>query len=114
MTPGHRYGIVRVSPAGVWSVLADDAHNPSGLTGVTTTPTGALVVSFVPLASLGVFFTAPDETYAGRFDVGASAALNRLVITFRRPGTSTAVSCRDVALRLPSSNVQIAVWGTEP
>ena len=109
----ERYGIVRVDAAGTWSILADTAHQPSGLTSIVCA-SGTLTVTFLPLATIGVFLADEDETYAGRFDAGASVGLDRFVVTFHRAATGAVVRCDDPALRLPRSNLQLMVIGTPP
>lgn len=111
----QRTGIVRADPAtGAWSVLSNPAHTPAGVTGVSCShATGALTVTFTPVASIGTFIVGMDETYVGRYDAGASAGLDRLVITIRRPSTGEVVACDDPALRLAGSNIQVTLWGVQ-
>jgi hypothetical protein len=111
----QRAGIIRWDPAVPgWSVLDTPTHIPAGVTGVScSAATGRLTVTMVAVGSLSGFQLGGDEVYAGRFDFGASAGLDKLIIVIRRPSTGAVVDCDDPALRLAGSNFQVSVTGWE-
>jgi hypothetical protein len=113
---GHRAGILRIDTVtGVWGVLHDTTHVPTGILSVTCSPTdGRLTVMMSPVSTITSFDVDPDDSYAGLFDFGASVGLDRLVVLIRRPDTRAFVACSSKELRIVSSNLQVSVWGTEP
>jgi hypothetical protein len=113
-SPQQRYGIVRYDIAAHrWTILSTPVFQASGLTGVMCTATGTLVVGFDPLTTIGTFMVDEDESYAGRYDAGASVGTDTMTITVRRPSTGTAVPCGAPELRIANSNFQVLIVGSE-
>jgi hypothetical protein len=110
----QRYGVVRYdATARGWRILTSPAHQNSGLTGVScSASTGALTVIFDALTTIGTFTSDEDESYAGRYDAGASLSLSSFVIRFRKVSTGASVSCNAAELRIANSNLQLWVIGT--
>jgi hypothetical protein len=110
----QRYGIVRYDTgAHRWTVLSTPLFQSAGLTGVScSAATGKLTVGFDSLGTIGTFTVDEDESYAGRYDAGASITADALVITFRKPSTGAVVSCADGQLQIANSNLQVLVIGT--
>jgi hypothetical protein len=101
----QRAGILRVSIGGQWEVLETDTHMPDGLTGIScNTVTGQLTVTMLPVDKVLTAGVWPDEAYAGRFEAGPSAGLDKLIIIIRDPASHVAVNCNSTSLRLSSSN----------
>jgi hypothetical protein len=109
----QRYGILRYDTAHHrWTIVDTPLFQSSGLTGVTCASNGTLVVGLEPLSTIGTFTVDEDESYAGRYDAGATIASNALTITIRKSSTGAAVSCRATELQIANSNLQVLVIGT--
>ena len=109
----QRYGILRFDTSvHRWTILDTPLFQSSGLTGVACMPNGTLVVGFEPLTTIGTFAVDEDESYAGRYDAGASIVANAMTITIRKPSTGAVVSCAAAELQIVNSNLQAWVLGT--
>jgi hypothetical protein len=113
-TVEQRYGIVRYDTAAHhWTILDTPAFYSSGLTGVAcSASSGKLTITFEPLTAIGTFTVDEDESYAGRYDAGASIVPDAMTITIRRPATGTVVPCNASELQIANSNLQVWVLGT--
>lgn len=109
--PTHYYGIARSLPTG-WILVDDANHTPVGLHSPYCMPdTGELRISYVtPLVTVGTAGVMPDETYAGRVDMGPSVGLGYIYVMFRT-FTGTTIHCSSSTLQKSNSNIFVFVIG---